>query len=240
MTQRPADEHHHLLLFTDHRWAVAGASAMYALAALLMVVMAFDAGRDVIQPIDDAWHDAMVDLQWGAGTAFARALDFLGSVWVTLPVRIVVAVWLVTRTRWAALTVWVAAWAISDLSVGLFKNLYERARPLDALVETTGFSFPSGHAVAGAATAVALVIVLLRPGPHRRIWELRAGAFALVMAMSRTYLRAHWLSDVIAGALLGAATAIAVAAVVHWWRVQRYRRGLGPMPRTEEVAVDDR
>jgi undecaprenyl-diphosphatase len=213
---------------------------MYILAALLLVVMAVDTGRDLIQPVDDAWRDLMVRLDWGPSTAIANALDFLGSVWITLPLRIGVAIWLATRTRWAALTVWVSVWLISDLSIGLFKNGYERARPLDALVETTGFSFPSGHAVAGAATAVALVIVLLRPGPHRRIWELRAAGFALVMALSRTYLRAHWLSDVVAGALLGAATALAVAAVVHWWRVQRFRRGLGPMPRTDEVDVDGR
>lgn len=212
---------------------------MYALAALLMLVMAFDWGRDLIQPFDDAWHDLMVDIETGPLTFLAKSLDLIGSVWVTLPLRIAVAVWLATKTRWAAFTVWMAAWLISDLSVGLFKTLYERARPLDALVETTGFSFPSGHAVAGASIAVALVIVLIPPGPHRRIWELRAAAFAFFMALSRTYLRAHWLSDVVAGALLGAATAVAVAAVVHMWRLRRYRRGLGPLPTGDEAMIAD-
>ncbi len=238
VTLQAHDEHRHLELFTDHRWAIAGAAAMYALAALVMTLMAFDVGRDVVQPVDDAWHDVMVGLEWRPGIAIAKVLDLVGSIWVTLPVRIGVAIWLASRTRWAALTFWVSAWLISDLSIGLLKTLYERARPLDALVETSGFSFPSGHAVAAAATAVALVIVLFRPGPHRRIWELRAAAFALVMALSRSYLRAHWLSDVVAGVLLGAATTIAVAAIVHRWRVQRYRRGLAPMPKTDEVAVD--
>jgi undecaprenyl-diphosphatase len=72
-------------------------------------------------------------------------------------------------------------------------------------------------------TAVILVIVLISPGEHRRAWEVRAGLIAFVMALSRTYLRAHWLTDVVAGALLGAATALAVAAAVQMVR----GRGLG-------------
>ena len=115
---------------------------------------------------------------------------------------------------------------VAELSITIFKALYGRARPPAALVSTTGFAFPSGHAVAGAATAVALVVVFVPSGARRRIWEVIAGLFAFLMAMSRTYLRAHWLSDVVAGVLLGAAAAIAVAAVVHLWWV----RNRAPVP----------
>lgn len=84
------------------------------------------------------------------------------------------------------------------------------------LVETTGYSFPSGHAVAGAAVAVALVIVLVPAGPKRRNLEILAAAFAILMALSRVYLRAHWLSDTLSGAALGAGVAIGAAALVHF------------------------
>jgi len=81
-------------------------------------------------------------------------------------------------------------------------------------VDVVGFSFPSGHAVAGAAIAVALVLVLLPPGPTRRQWELAAAAFAFVMAFSRVYLLAHWFTDVLAGVLLGTGIALGCAAFV--------------------------
>ena len=44
-----------------------------------------------------------------------------------------------------------------------------------------------------------------------------AAVFAVMMALSRVYLRAHWLSDVAAGVALGAAVAVAAfvrAAIV--------------------------
>jgi undecaprenyl-diphosphatase len=91
-------------------------------------------------------------------------------------------------------------------------------------VETTGASFPSGHSIAVAALAISLVIVLLAPGAERRVWEVRAGGFAFLMAMSRPYLRAHWLTDAVAGLLLGAATALVLAAGSDALRARRARR----------------
>jgi undecaprenyl-diphosphatase len=224
----PAHEHsedHHLALFTDHRWAVAGALAMYLAAAALLVVMAFDAGRDAIQPLDDAWYDLMVWMETGPLTFLAEALDLLGSAAVQWAVRLAVAVWLAFRRRWVALTAFVTAVVLVDLAIGPLKEWYARPRPPDPLVETTNFSFPSGHAMATAVTVVAIVTVLFPPGPHRRLWEVRAATVAFLMAASRTYLRAHWLTDTVTGVLLGAASAIALGALVQWWRLHRRRPG---------------
>ena len=110
---------------------------------------------------------------------------------------------------------WVLAMAVSQFLIGPMKLLYERERPPMPLVETTSFSFPSGHAVAGAAIAVSLVIVFVPSGPRRRNLEMLAAAFAVLMALSRVYLRAHWLSDATAGAALGVAVAIGAAALIH-------------------------
>jgi membrane-associated phospholipid phosphatase len=167
------------------------------------------------------WMD---DIRNGVLTLLARFLNLLGSGLVTIPLRIAVTAWLLILKRWRALATWVITWVAAELILAGAKTFFHRGRPPSPLVDVVGFSFPSGHAVAGAATAVALVLVLLPPGPARRRWELAAIVFAFVMALSRVYLQAHWFSDVVAGVLLGAGVALGTAGVVTEIRDVALRR----------------
>lgn len=176
--------------------------------------------------VDLAVARAMDDIRNVVVSGIARFLNVLGGGIVTIPFRVLVGAWLAFRRRWRALSVWVLTWVFAEVILTLAKAFFHRGRPPGALVDTVGYSFPSGHAVAGASIAVALVLVLLPSGPRRRRWEWTAVGFAFVMASSRVYLRAHWLSDVVAGVLLGAGVALGVAALVtelrhhvlrRWW-----------------------
>jgi undecaprenyl-diphosphatase len=62
--------------------------------------------------------------------------------------------------------------------------------------------------VANAAT-IAVAATVIFP----RLWVgLVGAAWVLLMAFSRTYLHAHWLSDTVGGAMIGAGAALLVAA----------------------------
>jgi undecaprenyl-diphosphatase len=63
-------------------------------------------------------------------------------------------------------------------------------------------------------TVVAAVIALVPPGRARVAWGAAAAAFSVLMALSRAYLGAHWLSDALAGVLLGASGALLSAFAV--------------------------
>jgi membrane-associated phospholipid phosphatase len=154
------------------------------------------------------------DIRTGILTGVAKALDIAGGGIVTIPLRALVGIVLLVRRRWPAFSAWILTWALAEAFVRGAKVFFARPRPPMPLVSTTGFSFPSGHAVATAAIAMALVLVLFPPGRTRRKWEILAIALTFVMALSRVYLRAHWLSDVEAGVLLGATAALASAAIV--------------------------
>ena len=202
-------------LLQDHPGAVRLALVLLALGLFVFVALVIPALADIVQEIDDWAYEVAIELEASVAVALAKALDFVGSTWVTAPVIVLVGVYLIFRKRWEALTFWFLAMLGSQLLIGPMKNLYERARPPLPLVETSGYSFPSGHAVAGAAIAVSLVIVLVPAGPKRRNLEMLAAAFAVLMALSRVYLRAHWLSDALGGAALGTAVAIGAALLVH-------------------------
>ena len=104
---------------------------------------------------------------------------------------------------------------LSEVLIGTLKNAYDRTRPPGSLVATSGASFPSGHSIAASVTVVAAVIALMPAGRRRAAWGAAAVGFSILMAASRAYLAAHWLSDAIAGILLGTSCALLSAVVVN-------------------------
>ncbi len=212
-------------LLHDHPLAWRVALGLWMLSALLFLALAIPASADAVQAFDDIAYRWAVSAEWTPAVTVAKVLNFLGSVWVTWPLMIGVAAWLAWRRRWEACATWMSAMVVSQVLIGPVKDAYMRVRPPLPLVETTSWSFPSGHSVATATIALAAVIVLVRAGPKRRNLEMLAAAFVVVMALSRVYLRAHWLTDVAAGAALGAAIAIFSAAIMH--RIDDRRGGIG-------------
>jgi len=218
-------------VLTNHRRAIGWSAVL--LGAMVFVFAAVgrhpeELAPETTLPFVGEWDLSvfhwMDDVRNDVLTLFARFLNVLGGGVVTIPLRAGVSVWLLFRRRWRALAAWVLTWVAAELILSGAKTFFHRGRPPSPLVEVVGFSFPSGHAVAGAATAVALVLVLLPAGPARRRWELAAIAFAFVMALSRVYLNAHWFSDVVAGVLLGAGVALGSAGLVTEIRDLAQRR----------------
>jgi undecaprenyl-diphosphatase len=189
-------------------------AALLAGAVLVGVLVALPATHPAVQALDDAAWRFAGWLQDGPATAVAIALSWLGSGLVNWPLRAAAVVLLAWRRHWLRLSAFVLAVVLSELCIGPIKAAYDRPRPPGSLIATTGASFPSGHAIASAVTAVGLVLVLAPPGKQRWRWEVRAVVFAAVMALSRVYQRAHWLSDTVAGGLLGAALALGCPALL--------------------------
>jgi undecaprenyl-diphosphatase len=212
-TNDPRDREHPLL-GTPRRDTIV-TLLLAAATATLFVLVANHSGRDVVQRMDDSFVRRMVSIRTGWLTVVAKFFNVLGLVYVTLPIRLAIAGFLALRRRWWHFAAFVFAIVLSEISIGTLKALYDRVRPAGSLVHTSGGSFPSGHAVAATVTVVAAVIALFPEGSGRYAWGAVAVAFSLVMGLSRAYLLAHWLSDAVAGVLLGTSVALGTALVVH-------------------------
>ena len=210
---RPIEGEHPLVAMPRRDAAV---SVLFGMAtAAIFVLMAYHGTHADIQRIDSAFLRRMLAVRSGPLTAVAKVLNTLGLVYVTLPVRIAIAGFLAWRRRWWHFAAFVSAVVLSEASIGTIKSLYDRARPPGSLVATSGASFPSGHAVAATVTVVAAVIALFPEGWGRYWWGAVAVVFSLLMGLSRAYLAAHWLSDAVAGLLLGTSFALISALLVH-------------------------
>jgi undecaprenyl-diphosphatase len=121
---------------------------------------------------------------------------------------------------WRRATVAAALSAGLALAVGkVISELVDRSRPFVADPHGVHLfsghaadpSFPSDHATAAFAIAVAIVL-------RKRGWGIVALVAATVLSIGRVAIGIHYPSDVLAGAALGAAAALAL-----WWRPLRTR-----------------
>src|SRR6185295_16734735 len=87
--------------------------------------------------------------------------------------------------------------------------------------------FPSGHSSTAASfyAALALILARRRSARVRALLAGSAGAIAVAVAASRVLLDVHWLSDVIAGVMLGWAW-FALCAVAFGGRRLRFAEPL--------------
>jgi undecaprenyl-diphosphatase len=137
-------------------------------------------------------------------TSLAKVLTWLGSSLVLWPVAVVagLGLWRWRRRRLPAVLPALAlagAWAGSLL----IKGLVGRPRPpvADRLAVVHSSSYPSEHAAQALATWGMLALMLMAGRSARARALLAAGAvlIAFVVGLTRLYLGAHWMSDVLGG-----------------------------------------
>lgn len=159
-------------------------------------------------------------LQWVHGTFHSQTwLNYLmtGITWLgemgAAAIVLAVVLLIFKKTRWAGVAVAIA-FIVDVLIVNvILKNAVRRPRPWESWGELVDFyssvgvrkptdtSFPSGHAAACFAAAVALTF--------RYKWKAIPALFvAVLVAISRIYLCVHFPSDVLGGVLIGTACGV--------------------------------
>ena len=194
----------------------------------------------LIPPIDTAFTNFLHGLANPTLDALMNAVTNLGSSVVLAAVVGLAAVLLVVRRRRPEAVFIVIALVGTLVLNDRLKLFFQRPRPgLDWAEVPPETGFPSGHSMNSFVVYLAIALVIWRLG-GRRV-GIVAVAFAIVLAVSvgisRVYLGAHWLSDVIGGYLAGAlwllflvAASAVVSRLLRSWRSDATIRDGEAMP----------
>jgi undecaprenyl-diphosphatase len=204
-------------------------AAGWAFGAVLQDVLAGDEGALLDGPVQRfflAHREAWL-------TTVMRGVTDLGNaaVLVGLILLVGLAWWARARTwrpLWLLAGAYLGAWVLSDT----VKDLTHRVRPpaAQAIGHWTGYAFPSGHTTKATAVYGMLAALLAASSPRwgRKvtIWTA-ALLIAGLVAVSRLYLGAHWLTDVLGALTLGAAWLFLLLAAARTIRAL-HSRTTGP------------
>jgi membrane-associated phospholipid phosphatase len=210
------------------RWILTGIWLL-----LFCVAIAFD--RTVAQAVHDSGIDATIRRHW----RIAETVKLPGTFAFTAAVAIL---WMLLRQITGPQSLFIALAGVMSGINGLIKWLVGRTRPFklpgtdelqpfhfepfwhgtNGLFHQKDLCFPSGHACTAFALAAAVTIVRPR-------WGWLFIPLAVMVGIERVLENAHYFSDVVGAAGIGAAGALLV------WRL--LRRWLEPSPEPSGFPV---
>jgi membrane-associated phospholipid phosphatase len=148
-------------------------------------------------------------------------LSVIGSLAVTGPIGVAIVVWLLAGKSWRLTAIWLALFGAGMALVVATKMAFIGWGVGVESVEFAGFS---GHAMRAAAVFPVAGFLATRSSSRQLHWLGTAVGvlLAVLIAISRVYVRAHSPSEAVTGCLLG----LAVAAVFIWYASTEHHMAL--------------
>lgn len=162
--------------------------------------------QEKLNEFDESFLQLLHDQLPSSFIHVAKLFYFLGEAEVAVFIVLFSLGILCWRLLWLEAQV-VAASSLTVLLLidQVLKPLFARDRPLGRLAENIhGRSFPSGHASGNLLLYFLLIYIISVRFPQQKIrLYVTASIMLLLMGLGSTYLRVHWLTDILAGYCVG-------------------------------------
>ena len=197
------------LIIKNYKWII------FFLFFVIFLVIAEDVFEQEIFEFDSVVYNFLVNNRNEVLNNFFKIITQFGSAIVLIIITILCVIFI--RDKKYKILVPANLVTIAIINIVL-KNFFLRPRPDELrLIEETGYSFPSGHAMASTAF-YGLLIYIVHEKVENKILRnticIMLGLLILLISISRIYVGVHYTSDVIAGTCFSIAYLILITRLI--------------------------
>lgn len=197
------------LITKNYKWII------FFLFFVIFLAIAEDVFEQEIFEFDSVVYNFLVNNRNEALNNFFKIITQFGSAIVLIIITILCVIFI--RDKKYKILVPANLVTIAIINIVL-KNFFLRPRPNELrLIEETGYSFPSGHAMASTAF-YGLLIYIVHEKVENKILRnticIMLGLLILLISISRIYVGVHYTSDVIAGTCFSIAYLILITRLI--------------------------
>lgn len=185
-------------------WFVKNSKWIIALVMLVIFIQIIIAiSKETILVFDTFCYDKVSLLISDKMTFFVKMITNLGSAFALITITLLIILFFKNK-KYGILT------GINLLVVFLFnlvlKFIFARPRPIDInLIEESGYSFPSAHAMVSTAFYGFIIYLILKSNLsklNKTIYSVLLTILIVFICITRVYLGVHYASDVLGGAII--------------------------------------
>lgn len=195
--------------------------AKWFIVAILLFIFVFithELLKDELKDFDTAIYNFIISFKHPFITNMFKAITFLASP-LFLIILSIILFFIFKNKKYGLLSL--INLIIVTLVNQILKFIFVRPRPFEwMLIEETGYSFPSGHAMVSMGFYGMLIFLIWQTNitkTKKKIWTIILTIIILLIGISRMYLGVHYASDIIGGFTLSLSYLIIATSMVTYY-----------------------
>jgi len=183
----------------NRKWIIIGLILLFVLLSILICT-------NLIKPFDTFMYELITLGMNDIVTIIYKVITFLGStLFIVLLCVFFLILFIILKKKNIGLII-SSVLIISTIFNNLLKIIFCRTRPdVIKLVHESSYSFPSGHTMASVSMYGILIYILVKSNINKKIKVTLItilSVLPILVGLSRVYLGAHYISDIIGGFLV--------------------------------------
>lgn len=180
-------------LYKNIRWI------LFVIALLIFFLLAITVLNQGEFAFDEQAFKVLKNWESPGLTAFFKTVTALASAPVLILFCLLIFIFIKKRTYFYLVGLNLINTVVLNSAL---KSIFRRERPIESIIEESGYSFPSGHSMASLAFYGFLIYLLYKSSIQKKLKIFLITVLVIIIILigtSRIYLGVHYLSDVLAG-----------------------------------------